>query len=202
MSDAIQLVAGLGNPGEKYTATRHNAGFWFLDQLAASLGGQFRAESRFLGETCDVLVGPHKVRLLKPTTFMNRSGQSVAALARFYRIPASRVLVVHDELDLPPGVVRLKTGGGPGGHNGLKDVIAHLGDRGFQRMRLGIGRPASSSQVLSFVLKRPGSEERTLIDEAIDDAHREFKDIVAGNLMVVMNRLHARKEEPVDPTDE
>ncbi|MEM7407475.1 MAG: aminoacyl-tRNA hydrolase [Pseudomonadota bacterium] len=199
MSDTIQLVAGLGNPGDKYAATRHNAGFWFLDRVADALGGQFRTETRFLGQVCEVLVGPHKVRLLKPTTFMNRSGQSVAALARFYRIPAERVLVVHDELDLPPGVVRMKTGGGPGGHNGLKDVIAHLGDRGFHRMRLGIGRPRASSQVLSFVLKRPGSEERILIDEAIRDAHAEFAEIVAGKLMVVMNRLHTRKDEPVTP---
>jgi peptidyl-tRNA hydrolase, PTH1 family len=193
MSQAIKLVAGLGNPGERYETTRHNAGFWFLDQVVARDGGQFRPESRFQGDTAEVQIRGHRVRLLKPTTHMNRSGLSVAALARFFRIEPAQILVVHDEIDLPVGAARLKTGGGPGGHNGLKDIIAHLGDRGFHRLRLGVGHPGERSQVINYVLRRPGAAEQKLIDEAVYDSLREFDGIVEGDLMVVMNRLHARK---------
>ena len=193
MSQAIKLVAGLGNPGERYEPTRHNAGFWFLDRVAARDGGRFRAESRFQGDTAEVQIRGHRVRLLKPTTHMNRSGISVAALARFYRIAPEEILVVHDEIDLPVGAARLKTGGGPGGHNGLKDIISHLGDRGFHRLRLGVGHPGERSQVINYVLRRPGSAEQKLIDEAVDDSLREFDAIIEGELMVVMNRLHSRK---------
>ena len=193
MAEPILLIAGLGNPGERYDATRHNAGFWLLDRIAARFGGTFRPESRFSGDACDALINNTKVRLLKPTTFMNRSGAAVGVLARFYKLEPAQVLVAHDELDLPAGTARLKSGGGPGGHNGLKDIIAHLGDRGFHRLRLGIGHPGQSHEVLNYVLKRPPATEQKLIDTAIDDALAEIEVIVGGDLARAMNRLHSHK---------
>ena len=196
MTGPIALVAGLGNPGSKYDDTRHNAGFWFLDQVARRDGATFRGESRFLGDATEVHVGGARVRLLKPTTFMNRSGQSVAALMRFFKLSPEQLLVVHDELDLPPGVVRLKFGGGPGGHNGLKDIIAHVGDRNFHRLRVGIGHPGQRQQVLNYVLNRPQADEQKLIDESLDDCLRFFDDMAKGDFERAMNHLHQRKAPP------
>jgi peptidyl-tRNA hydrolase, PTH1 family len=196
MAGPIALVAGLGNPGSKYDQTRHNAGFWFVDRVAARDGAQLRAESRFQGDAAELQVGANKVRLLKPTTFMNRSGQSIAALMRFFKLTPEQLLVVHDELDLPAGVVRLKFGGGPGGHNGLKDIIAHLGDKNFHRLRIGIGHPGQRQQVLNYVLNRPQASEQPLIDECIDDAMRFFDDMAKGDFERAMNSLHQRKASP------
>ncbi len=194
MSSCVKLIAGLGNPGAEYERTRHNAGFWFLDALGRELGGTFRREAKFHGEVCRVTVQGESVWLLKPETWMNRSGQAVARLAGFYRIPPEQILVAHDDLDLPPGTLRLKLGGGHGGHNGLRDIISLLGGNGFLRLRIGIGHPGSREDVTPFVLGPPPGAERELIMEAIERAVRELPDIVRGELQRAMNRLHARQQ--------
>ena len=192
MAPRIQLIVGLGNPGPQYEATRHNAGFWFVDEVAHACGGQLRSENKFHGEACKVRLGERDVWLLKPMTFMNRSGQSAAALARFYKIPVEEILVVHDELDLPPGALKLKKGGGHGGHNGLRDLIAQLGGKDFVRLRVGIGHPGHSSQVTGYVLTKPPASEREDIEAALRDAEESLPDIVGGELQKAMNRLHSR----------
>jgi len=186
----ISLIAGLGNPGSEYAESRHNAGFRFLDLLIEGRGVTLRNESRFSARVAKANIGGHDVWLLAPETFMNHSGEAVSKLARFYKIPVEGILVVHDELDLPPGVVRLKLGGGDGGHNGLKDVTEKLGSGDFARLRLGIGRPATSAQVVSFVLKKAPAAEQALLDDAIREALTHIDDIVHGNLQKVMNALH------------
>ena len=168
MQVAPRLVVGLGNPGPDYSETRHNAGFWFCERLASRLGVSLSRESRFHG-----LAGfarGDNVWLLLPQTYMNRSGQSVGALARFHKIPAAEILVVHDELDIPPGQLRLKFGGGLGGHNGLKDISAHLGTQDYWRLRIGIGHPGDRNEVINYVLKPPRKEEAAEIETAIDRA--------------------------------
>lgn len=192
MADAIQLIVGLGNPGEKYTATRHNAGFWFLDELARRHGGLLRSEGKFFGETTRITVDGRDVHLLKPMTFMNRSGQAVAALANFFKLPVSSILLAHDELDLDPGTIRLKRGGGHGGHNGLRDTERALGNRDYLRLRVGIGHPGDSSLVTPWVLGRPAADDRIAIEQAIDRAADAVPQLVAGELERVMNELHAR----------
>jgi PTH1 family peptidyl-tRNA hydrolase len=188
----ISLIAGLGNPGPEYAETRHNAGFRFLDRLLAGRGVALRGESRFNGRALKISIGGREVWLLAPDTFMNHSGEAVARLARFYKIPVNEVLVAHDDLDLPPGVARLKIGGGDGGHNGLKDITAQLGGD-YARLRLGIGRPATSAQVESFVLRKAPAAERVLLDDAIGDALTHIEDIVHGRLQKAMNALHAHR---------
>ena len=163
-SAQINLIAGLGNPGSDYAETRHNAGFWFLDRVAANSGKSFLSESRFHGEACTVDMGGRTLRLLKPMTFMNRSGQAVAAMARYFKIPGENVLIVHDELDIPPGDARIKFAGGHGGHNGLRDLISHFGSPNFWRIRLGIGHPGSQAQVVNYVLMPPSRDDAVLID--------------------------------------
>lgn len=192
-SSSIALIVGLGNPGPKYDQTRHNAGFWFLDELVSRFGGNLRVESKFHGVACRVHVNGRDLWLLKPATFMNRSGQSVAALARFYKIPPEQVLVVHDELDLDPGTVRLKQGGGHGGHNGLRDIMAQLGSREFYRLRLGVGHPGHRDQVVDYVLNKPSQDDRKAIEDAIWDASRVADDIVTGDFAAVMRTLHTKK---------
>ena len=190
---SIRLVAGLGNPGAEYGQTRHNAGFWFADELARCQDGVFRREARFHGEVCRIRLEGAQLWLLKPDTWMNRSGQAVARLANFYKIPLEQILVAHDDLDLPPGTVRLKRGGGHGGHNGLRDIITLLGGNGFLRLRIGIGHPGSREQVTPFVLGAPPESERQLIEEAIDRAVGEVPSLVRGEFQKVMNRLHSRQ---------
>jgi len=187
----IRLIVGLGNPGPKYDQTRHNAGFWFVDLLASRYGGQFRAESKFSGEVCKVSIGGEDVWLLKPMTFMNRSGLAVRQLSAFYKIPLEEILVAHDELDLDPGVVRLKRGGGHGGHNGLRDISSHLG-KDFMRLRIGIGHPGHKDQVVDFVLTRASREEQQGIDDAISEAADAAEDIISGQSQKAMNQLHSR----------
>jgi len=188
----IRLIAGLGNPGAKYTETRHNAGFWFVDALARQHGARFLAEKRFHGEVAKVDIGGNAIWLLKPATFMNRSGQSLRSLADFYRLQAENILVVHDEIDLDAGTARLKSGGGHGGHNGLRDIIAQLGGRDFHRLRIGVGHPGDRNQVVDYVLHRPGSDESRMIDHAITNALRVMPKVAAGEWEKAMHELHTR----------
>ena len=190
-----ELVVGLGNPGAKYESTRHNAGFWFADRLAGRLGGVFRPDRRFPLEACEARTPAGQVRLVKPATYMNRSGQAVGAIAEYFRIAPAAVLVVHDELDLPPGTVRLKEGGGHGGHNGLRDIASHLGSREFVRVRLGIGRPDPGMDAIDYVLRRPRAEESRLIGEAIEQVLAWADDILAGDLQRAMKGLHTRRDD-------
>jgi len=190
---AIQLIVGLGNPGSDYEPTRHNAGFWFVDELAQRCQQQFRSEQRFQSEVARCLVDGNEYRLQKPMTFMNRSGQAVRSLLQFFKIPLEQVLVVHDELDLEPGVVRLKKGGGHGGHNGLRDLISHLGSKDFYRLRIGIGHPGHRDQVVDYVLKKPSKQDRLQIEEALVDALNVMPDVVQGQFERAMNTLHVRK---------
>jgi PTH1 family peptidyl-tRNA hydrolase len=191
---AIQLIVGLGNPGPEYEQTRHNAGAFFVERLARGQNISLVPERKFFG-----LVGrfSHKgqdVRLLIPTTYMNRSGQAVAALAGFYRIPLEAILVAHDELDIPPGVAKLKQGGGHGGHNGLRDIIAQLGNQnGFHRLRLGIGHPGDASKVSGFVLGRAPRAEQEKLDASIDFALGVLPDILTGDWPRAMRALHSQK---------
>ncbi|MCO6059856.1 aminoacyl-tRNA hydrolase [Pseudomonas sp. MOB-449] len=191
---AIQLIVGLGNPGPEYDQTRHNAGALFVERLADRERVNLSLDKKYFG-----LVGKYShqgrdVRLLIPTTYMNRSGQSVAALAGFFRIPPEAILVAHDELDMPPGVAKLKTGGGHGGHNGLRDIIAQLGNQNsFHRLRLGIGHPGHSSLVSGFVLSRAPRSEQELLDTSIDFALDVMPELLAGDLTRAMQKLHSRK---------
>jgi PTH1 family peptidyl-tRNA hydrolase len=198
MTNPIRLVAGLGNPGREYARTRHNAGFWFIDELARKLGAYFATESKFSGEVAKA----GDVRLVKPATFMNLSGRSVAALARFFAIAPEEILVVHDELDLRPGEAKMKLGGGVAGHNGLKDIRAQLGSPDFWRLRLGIGHPRDSElteqQVVDYVLKPPRSEEMSAIESAIAKSLDAWPDIAKGNMEKAMMFLHT-KDGPATP---
>ncbi|WP_319380184.1 aminoacyl-tRNA hydrolase [Thiomicrorhabdus sp.] len=188
---SVRLIVGLGNPGDKYDQTRHNAGFWFVDEVARQFGTVFRPETKFLGEAARIQRNGLDVWLLKPATFMNRSGQSIQALAKFYKIPVESILVVHDELDLPPGVAKLKKGGGHGGHNGLRDTIAAMGKE-FLRLRLGIGHPGHRDQVVDYVLKAPSKSDRQLIDDASYQATKILEDLMHGRLEKAMMTLHTK----------
>jgi len=194
---AVRLVVGLGNPGLEYAETRHNAGFWFSERLAADLDAGFSNESRFHGRLAHARGAG--VWLLMPQTFMNRSGLSVGALARFHRIAPAEILVVHDELDIPPGQLRLKFGGGPGGHNGLKDIAAHLGTQDFWRLRIGIGHPGDRNEVVNFVLKPPRREEQTEIDAAIDRALGLWPLIQRGDWNAATKHANTKPASPPTP---
>lgn len=191
---ALRLIVGLGNPGAEYVGTRHNVGFALVDALAAQAGERFGMESRLFGETARLRMGEHDVRVLRPATFMNRSGQSVAAALHYWKIEPAQCLVAHDELDLPAGVARLKFDGGHGGQNGLRDIIAHLGHGGFHRLRLGIGHPGHKDRVTSWVLGRPSREDAAAMANAIDDALAVMPLAVAGNHSEAMKRLHTARE--------
>jgi PTH1 family peptidyl-tRNA hydrolase len=188
----IDLIVGLGNPGSQYEQTRHNAGFWFVEEIARLQGAQFRAEAKFSGDVCKVALQGRDIWLLKPTTFMNHSGQAVGKLAHFYKIPKDNILVAHDELDLDAGSVRLKTGGGHGGHNGLRDIIAHLGGKEFQRLRIGVGHPGHRDQVVDYVLHRAGKDEQIDIDNALDQALSVLPLLADGSWEKAVNRLHSK----------
>ncbi len=187
---AVQLVAGLGNPGNKYADTRHNAGFWFLDRLAGQCGAHFAFDRRHASEVARCTLHGFDVRLQKPQEFMNCSGGPVSALAHFYRIPRHSVLVVHDDLDLPVGTARLKKDGGHGGHNGLRDLIAHLGGNDFLRLRIGIGHPGHRDEVTGHVLKPASREDREQIERAMDTALAILPDLLAGRIEAAMKTLH------------
>lgn len=191
---SIRLIVGLGNPGPEYEQTRHNAGFWLVDNLANSLPAtRLQRETRFQALVAKSALAGHEVWLLEPQTFMNRSGQSVGALARFYKIAPDEILIVHDELDLAPGVGKMKKGGSAGGHNGLKDITAALGTQDYWRLRLGIGHPrthASQQAVADYVLHRPRKEEQVLIEEAIEKSLRVLPLLCEGKFDAALLQLH------------
>jgi PTH1 family peptidyl-tRNA hydrolase len=191
-TSGIRLIVGLGNPGAQYEGTRHNAGFWFVDQLAREHGGMFKTESRFNGQVCRIRAGGAECWLLKPTTYMNRSGQSVSSLARYYKLTPEQILVAHDELDLAAGAVRLKLGGGHAGHNGLRDIMSALGGGGFWRLRIGIDHPGDRDRVVDYVLSRPSRGDADGIQAAIGDAGALLPQLMAGEYQKVMNRLHVK----------
>jgi peptidyl-tRNA hydrolase, PTH1 family len=197
MREPIRLVVGLGNPGREHEATRHNAGFWFVDALARSLGASLGQESRFHGA---VAKAPSGVRLLKPSTYMNLSGRAVAAAANFFSIAPAAILVVHDELNLPPGEARLKLGGGVAGHNGLKDIRVQLGTADFWRLRLGIGHPRDSAipqqPVVDYVLKPPLAGERRAIEDALARALAVWPPLATGDFERAMTTLHTNPSSP------
>lgn len=188
----IRLIVGLGNPGKEYAATRHNAGFWFLEEVLRKAGASLRPETRFHGLAARANLHGQEIWLLAPQTYMNVSGQAVAALATYYKIAPEEMLVVHDELDLLPGTVRLKRGGGPGGHNGLKDIIARLSPD-FWRLRIGIGHPGDKNAVADFVLHRPSQAEEQLMRAALDQSLSTLPLVVAGDMAGAMQQLHTKR---------
>ena len=190
INEQFELIVGLGNPGPNYAATRHNAGFWLLDRIADHFNQSFRQDTKFAGECAQIQHNGKDIRLLKPNTFMNRSGQPVAKLAHYYKIPAEKILVAHDELDLEPGITRLKRQGGHGGHNGLRDLISQLGGRDFWRLRIGIGHPGHRDQVVDYVLDKPRKHEAIEIEHALDNAMISLPDILSGRLEQAMQQLH------------
>ena len=190
----IKIIVGLGNPGPEHVLTRHNVGFWFVDALAARLEGRFRSHTRFHGDFCRVQLGGAEITLLKPTTFMNRSGLSIRALCDYLKVPPAEVLVVHDELDLPVGEARFKLGGGHGGHNGLRDTITHIGAE-FWRLRLGIGHPGDKSQVIDYVLHRASKEDEDKILDSIAAALDSLQVFLEQGAEKAMNGLHGKKRD-------
>ena len=191
MNQPIALIIGLGNPGHEYEHTRHNAGAWYVERLARALGVTLASEPKYFGRVARASINGHDVRLLIPNTFMNRSGQATGALATFFKIAPEQMLVAHDELDMPPGTVRLKIGGGHGGHNGLRDMVAaHGNNTNFLRLRIGIGRPPHKDQVTPWVLGRAQAADQDKMDAAIAEAIRETPVIVAGDTARAMNKLN------------
>ena len=197
MSRALKLVVGLGNPGAEYTETRHNAGFWFCERLADELKTSFGKESRYHGWVANARDAG--IWLLMPATYMNDSGRAVLALAHYYRILPDEMLVVHDELDLPPGRAQLRLGGGLGGHNGLKSLASHLGTQDFWRLRLGIGHPGDRAEVVNYVLKPPRKEEAEHIGAALERALLAWPQLAKADFNAAMQKINAK---PVDPTTE
>lgn len=188
----IQLLVGLGNPGDKYEATRHNAGFWWIDQLASQTNSKLTLDAKMFGIT-GKLNKAQDVWLLKPATFMNASGKAVVALANYYKILPEQILVIHDELDLPPNTVKLKKGGGHGGHNGLKDITSALDTADFWRLRLGIGHPGERNEVINFVLKAPLKDEQSEINQCIDDSLQIVPHLLKAEFDAAMLKLHTKK---------
>jgi PTH1 family peptidyl-tRNA hydrolase len=193
---SIKLIVGLANPGAEYAQTRHNAGAWYVDLLARQHHQQLKEESKFYGYTARLSLAGQDVRLLVPTTFMNLSGKAVLTVANFYRIEPDEILVAHDELDIPPGVAKIKLGGGNGGHNGLKDIQSKLGNNpNFYRLRIGIGHPGDRNKVVGFVLGKPPSSEQKLIDDAIDESLRCTEMLMKEGLEKTVQRLHSFKAQ-------
>ena len=188
------LIVGLGNPGPRYVETRHNAGFWFLDRVAAQAGAAFRSQTKLHAETARVRLHGVDCILARPTTFMNHSGQAVRAVQDYYRIETAQLLVAYDELDLPPGVARLKEGGGHGGHNGMRDIFRHLDDTGFLRLRIGIGHPGHKDAVTAYVLSRAGSDDEMAIGRAIGLAIDALPLVLQGDVPGAMKELHTVRE--------
>jgi PTH1 family peptidyl-tRNA hydrolase len=197
--EPLKLIVGLGNPGTEYARTRHNAGFQFVDELARRHDALFRSEPRHRAELARARIGESELWLLKPMNYMNRSGDPVRSVAAFYKVPPASVLVAYDELDFPAGVVRLRMGGGAAGHNGMRDVIAQMGD-GFWRLRIGIGHPGDRSQVLDYVLGRATAMDAQLIQDAISAAADVVPVLLSQGAQIAMNRLHSRDPIPAAPT--
>jgi len=191
MSKPIRIIAGLGNPGEKYERTLHNAGFWFVDALARKNGGSFRYEKKFDADYCRINLHGEDVWLVKPQSYMNESGGPIRGVLDYYRLTLAELLVAHDEIDLPPGTTRLKQGGGHGGHNGLRDIIRHCGAE-FLRLRLGVGHPGEKDKVTNYVLKRGSGETEDAIQRDIDDAMGVMPELVDGEINAAMKKLHTK----------
>ena len=195
----IRLLVGLGNPGPEYEQTRHNAGFWWIDGLARGLGASLQVERSYFGLVARVNNAPGAggpIWLLEPMTYMNLSGKSVAALARFFKIEPEEILAIHDELDLPPGQMKMKQGGSAAGHNGLKDMQAQLGSPNFWRLRLGIGHPGIKAEVANYVLRRPPLEERQAIEDCIEKSYEAVKLMLAGDMERALMKIHAKPPKP------
>jgi PTH1 family peptidyl-tRNA hydrolase len=192
----IRLLVGLGNPGPEYEATRHNAGFWWIDEAARRLHATLVPERSYFGLVARVNRPEGQIWLLEPMTFMNLSGKAVASLARFFKIAPQEVLVVHDELDLPPGHMKMKLGGGHAGHNGLKDIHAQLGSADYWRLRLGIGHPGVKAEVVNYVLRKPPLEQREAIDKSIESSMDALDLILAGDMERAMMKIHAKPPRP------
>ena len=195
----IRLLVGLGNPGPEYENTRHNAGFWFIDAVARELKTRLVPERGYFGLVARVNLPEGPVWLLEPMTFMNLSGKSVAALARFFKIAPSEILVAHDELDLQPGQIKMKLGGSPAGHNGLKDIQAQLGSADFWRLRLGIGHPGVRAEVVDYVLRKPLAEQREAIDKGIEQGVTALDLLIAGDMERALMKVHAKPPRPKPP---
>ncbi|EWH10304.1 peptidyl-tRNA hydrolase [Catenovulum agarivorans DS-2] len=194
MSDSVQLIVGLANPGSQYQNTRHNAGEWYIQELARRYNATLKLDNKFYGFTGQVTINGQDVKLLVPTTFMNKSGQAIGAMAQFYKIPAENILVAHDELDLPPGIAKFKRGGGHGGHNGLRDTISRLANnKDFLRLRIGIGHPGHKDKVTGYVLGKAPAIEQSAIDAAVDEAARCTEVWFKDGFNKAMNRLHSFK---------
>ena len=191
MSKSIRIIAGLGNPEERYERTLHNAGFWFVDALARKYGGRFRYEKKFDADYCRINLHGEDAWLVKPQSYMNNSGQPIRGLLDYYRLRVTELLVAHDEIDLPPGTVRLKEGGGHGGHNGLRDIVRHCGAE-FVRLRLGVGHPGEKDMVTNYVLKRGSSDVEAAIERNIDDAIDVMPELVEGDINAAMKKLHTK----------
>ncbi|EGT77134.1 aminoacyl-tRNA hydrolase [Haemophilus haemolyticus] len=190
----IKLIVGLGNPGEKYADTRHNAGEWLIERLACRFNVSLNPENKFFGKTARTLVNGKEVHLLVPTTFMNLSGKAVGALASFYRIKPEEILVIHDELDLPAGIAKLKQGGGHGGHNGLKDIVTQLGNNNnFYRLRIGIGHPGHRDLVAGYVLNKPSPADHDALEKVLDEATDCVEMIFKDGMVKATNRLNSFK---------
>jgi PTH1 family peptidyl-tRNA hydrolase len=190
---ALKVIAGLGNPGAEYARTRHNAGFWLVDELARRHGGSFRFEGKHQAELARTRIAGEEIWLVKPLTFMNRSGGPISSVLNFYKLRTADMLVAHDEIDLPGGTVRLKEAGGHGGHNGLRDIIAAQGE-GFWRLRIGVGHPGAKKEVVDFVLTRPGADEQQAIDETIWAGADAIEQMLREGAQIAMNKLHAREK--------
>lgn len=190
MSSPIQLITGLANPGKEYAETRHNAGAWFLERLADMASVTLRSDSKLHGLHSAATLEGQKCQLLIPTTYMNRSGISVAACMKYYKLTPETTLIAHDEIDLPVGDIRLKIDGGDGGHNGLKDIISHLHTKKFYRLRIGVGRPKHSKDVVDYVLERPSKADRIIIDDAITRALAVVPQLLNGDIQQAMQLLH------------
>ena len=198
----IRLIVGLGNPGSEYEATRHNAGFWFVDEVARTLKANLVPERSYFGLAARANTANGPVWLLEPMTYMNLSGKSVAALARFFKIAPNEILVAHDELDLPPGQVKMKLGGSHAGHNGLKDIHAQLGSADYWRLRLGIGHPGVKAEVVNYVLKKPSAEHREAIEKSIEQSLGALDLLLAGEMERAMMKIHAKPPRPKPPRPE
>ncbi|MBQ75134.1 MAG: aminoacyl-tRNA hydrolase [Gammaproteobacteria bacterium] len=191
MKAPLKLIVGIGNPGDQYADTRHNAGIWFIEHLARRYGGTFKEERKFFGRVATASDEGQEIRLLIPSTYMNESGKSVGAIAGFFKIPASQILIAHDELDFSIGKIRFKQGGGLAGHKGLRDIASHLGgDRDFNRLRIGVGHPGTSEQVTGHVLGKATSLDRKIIEQCIDEALACMPLALKGEWDQAMNRLH------------
>ena len=186
----IKLICALGNPGDRYAQTRHNAGFWFLGKLSSAENFGLNQSSRFKSLVGDFRHAARVIRVIAPQTFMNKSGEALVPFAQFYQVQPEEIMVVHDEIDLPPGVTRFKTGGGHGGHNGLRDIIRLLGAKDFHRLRVGVGHPGEKSKVVSYVLNQPTSAEAQMIDASLDRALAVLPKILDGEYVKAMNELH------------